>query len=227
VTLLSFLALVADATKSDHWRTRYEEFSREDDGVCWRELLSPEAADPWPPMTLYSDQFAQALAALQRVETDRDRRSRVGEFMSRLARRAIASNAFDSRAWRRVDWAGEWDEAEMQSRLEPFGLSLNRPATVFDLFAAFRPDHWMSDNWATRQVGGKLCFGLPTCAFHKALLTGDPELAARVAPSVRLMVQMMIEHGDRYDRGENFNRVVVLGLLLLATEIPPKTNAAI
>ena len=51
-----------------------------------------------------------------------------------------------------------------------------------------------------------------------ALLSGDPQLAAQVAPAVRRMVQIMVEHGDRYDHGENFNRAVVLGLLLASAE---------
>jgi len=217
-TLLSFLALVADATKSDHWRKQYAEFSREDGAIRWRELLRPAAADRWPPMTLYSNQFVQSLAALHRVETDRDRKSRVRELMSRLARRAMTGDVFDVRVWRRLDWAGDWTDAETRSRLEPFGLSLDRPATVMDLFAAFRPSDWASDDRTTRQVSGKLCFGLPTSAFHKVLLSGDPELVARIAPSVRRMVESMIEHAERYEHGENFNRAVVLGLLLLAAE---------
>lgn len=217
-TLLSFLALVADATKSDHWRKRYERFSREEDALRWRELLSPAAADRWPPMTLYSNQFAQSLAALHRSETDHDRSSQIGELMTCLARRALSSNVFDLRAWRRLDWAGEWTEAETQSRLEPLGLSLNRPATVFDLFAAFSPDRRTSDNPTVTQINGKLCFGLPTSAFHKALLSGDPELTARVTLPVRRMVETMMKRGDRYERGENFNRAVVLGLLLLGAE---------
>jgi hypothetical protein len=217
-TLLSFLALVADATKSDHWRKQYEQFSREDGGIRWREFLSPAAAGRWPPMTLYSNQFVQSLAALHRAETDRNLKSQLRELMSRLARRAMTGDVFDVRVWRRLDWAGDWTDAETRSRLERFGLSLDRPATVMDLFAAFRPEDWTSDDRATRQVSGKLCFGLPTSAFHKALLSGDPELVARVAPSVRRMVETMTEHGGRYESGENFNRAVVLGLLLLAAE---------
>jgi hypothetical protein len=59
-----------------------------------------------------------------------------------------------------------------------------------------------------------------------AIRVGDPELTARVAPPVHRMVETMIERGDRHERGENFNRTAVLGLLLLAAESPRKPPAS-
>ena len=60
--------------------------------------------------------------------------------------------------------------------------------------------------------------GIPTVAFHKALLSEDPELVREVAPHVRDMVDKMLEHGDGYTHGENFNRAVILGLHLVAQQ---------
>jgi len=53
-------------------------------------------------------------------------------------------------------------------------------------------------------------------AVHGALLAGDPELRRRGAPGVRRMLDVMLAHGRNYEAGENFNRTVILGLLLAA-----------
>ncbi|HID77101.1 MAG TPA: hypothetical protein EYP56_14035 [Planctomycetaceae bacterium] len=90
------------------------------------------------------------------------------------------------------------------------------PATVVDLYRWFDPQHWPSDDADVRRISTKLSFGLPTVAFHTALLSRDRRLIDRVRPHVEDMVQVMLEQGRHYHRGENFNRTVVLGLRLLA-----------
>ena len=218
VTLLSFLAQVGDATGDDHWARLYEQFSREEDSIRWRRLLHPDAVDEWRPLTLYSNQFDQAIAALERTERDPERRRQLRAFSRRIALRALESNVFNTDHWRRLDWAGQFTDAQTEKRLEPFGLSLKREATVFDLYRAFDPRQWQDRRHTVRGVSGKLCFGIPTVAFHAALLSRDPELIRRVASAVRDMVGKMLAHGHLYKGGENFNRAVVLGLLLVATE---------
>jgi hypothetical protein len=214
--LLSVLAAVHDATGDAHWRELYEEFGQERDGERWK-LLHPDNMANERPFTLFSNQFAVGLAVLARVETDTQRRETLAGHRRAQAERALRSNVFDEQYWRRLDWGGESSEAEMAARLEPFGLALEREATVFDAWRSFDPEAWAFDDWKRRSVNGKLCFGIPTVAFHMALLSEDPELIREVAPQVRAMVDAMLEHGHLYTGGEDFNRAVVLGLQLLAS----------
>jgi len=106
--------------------------------------------------------------------------------------------------------------AETQRRLARMGLSLERPMSVVDLYRWFDPAHWRSPDPDVRRVSAKLSFGLPTVAFHMALLSRDQALVDRIRPHVEDMVQVMLDHGRDYRRGENFNRAVVLGLQLSA-----------
>ena len=147
----------------------------------------------------------------------------IKDYSRAFAERTLRTNVFDEDSWRRLDWADKWSEEETQEALEPFGLSLDQETTVFDLYGAFDAEQWQSDNRKVRSVSGKLCFGIPTVAFHCALLSEEPELVEEVAPFVRDMVEQMLAHGDAYSYGENFNRSVVLGLHLVALE-GGKTN---
>jgi len=220
LTLLSVLAETHDVTGDRHWRELYEKFSAEKDGERWRRWLRPGAVDNWPPFTLYSNQFAVGLNALARIERDEARRRQLKEMLLRLAERALRTDVFDVRAWRRLDWAGDGAEDETESSLKPFGLSLRRKATVFNIYRAFNPEQWAAKD-RTKSISGKLLFGIPTVAFHKTLLSADPSLVAEVAPCVRDMVAKMLSHGHFYTGGENFNRAVVLGLHLIALEGAP------
>ena len=219
ISLLSSLAMVADATGDPHWQDVYRQYSEEKDGFRWNDLLNPERVETWKPFTLYSNQFNQAVLALQRAETDPERKQQLARLQGGLARRALHSNVLDPSYWRRLDWAGsETDEVATQ-RLDLVGLSLAAPRNVAELLAAYDPASMQSRNGALCSTANKLCFGIPTAAFHKALASEDPELVAEVAPHVRRMIQIMLNHGREYDRGENFNRTVVLALLLWATEL--------
>ena len=90
---------------------------------------------------------------------------------------------------------------------------------MIELLATFDPAWMQSKNRGLRSTANKLCFGIPTAAFHMALASEDPNLAAEVVPHVRRMVRIMLDHGRAYDRGENYNRTVVLALLLWAAEV--------
>lgn len=224
ISLLSFLAMTADATGDPHWQEVYRRYSEEKDGYRWSQLLHPHAVENWKPFTLYSNQFAQALAVLKRAEPDGERRKQISQLLRRLARRAMQSNVFDPTCWRRLDWAGNATDEQSEARLRPLGLSLAQPSTVADLFGAFDPSWWQAENADVRYVGGKLCFGIPTAAFHNVLLAEDEEVIAEVAPHVRRMVDVMLTSGHNHHAGENFNRAVVLGLLLVASDAR-KVNA--
>jgi hypothetical protein len=225
--LLAVVAAVADVTGDEHWRDLYENLGAEKEGARWK-LLSADSQEKWPPFTLYSNQFAVGLAVLARTEGDAQRRAQVREYCRAMAERMLRSDVFDEACWRRLDWAGDypdrtnqpddWVEQETEALLEPFGLSLNQPATVFDVYGRFDPEKWRSEDWKIRKINGKLCFGIPTVAFHTALLAGNAELATEAAPYVRGMVEQMLTHGELYTHGEDFNRTVVLGLHLLAAE---------
>jgi hypothetical protein len=216
--------MVADATGDPYWQAVYRDFSSEKDSFRWKTLLDPGVADRWKPFTLYSNQFAQALLALKRSQPDPRRRQQIAQLLRRLARRALHSSVFDSAYWRRLDWASDAAEEVTGRRLIALGLSSAESPTVFDLWDAFDASWWQADDGAIRFTGSKLCFGIPTAAFHKALLSEDPELVAEVAPHVRRMVRIMLEHGHDYERGENYNRAVVLGLLLWAAETRNDAN---
>jgi hypothetical protein len=225
ISLLSFLAMVTDATGDPHWKKVYQEYSTEKDSYRWNHLLNPDSVEAWKPLTLYSNQFSQAVLALQRAESDPERKQQLAELQRRLARRALQSNVFDPTYWRRLDWAGGEADELAGERLAPLGLSLNEPRNVAELLAAYEPAWMGSENGALRSTGNKLCFGVPTAAFHKALASGNAELVAEVAPHIRRMVQVMLDHGADYDRGENFNRTVMLGLLLWAVEARGGTDS--
>jgi hypothetical protein len=214
-TLLGHLAAVKHATGEAHWQSLYDQFSRDKDGIRWW-LLSVESAERWRPETLYSNQFFTSLAVLARTESDPARVAVVREMMRTQAERALASNVFDTRAWRRLDWAGNWSDEETQAALDPFGLALAAEATVIDLYREFDPRLFRARLARQRQVNGKLLMGIPTVAFHKALLSEDPDLVLEVGPYVEDMVDKMLRHGGGYTHGENFNRAVVLGLHVAA-----------
>jgi hypothetical protein len=156
------------------------------------------------------------LNALTRILTDADRRRQIKDYARAFAERTLRTNVFDEDCWRRLDWAGKRSEEQTVEALKPFGLSLEQETTVFDLYEAFDAEQWQSDDRSVRGVSGKLCFGIPTVAFHCALLSEDRDLVEEVAPFVRDMVAQMLAHGDLYSHGENFNRAVVLGLHLVA-----------
>ena len=219
ISLLSFLAMVADATGDSHWQDVYRQYSEEKDGFRWNDLLNPERVETWKPFTLYSNQFNQAVLALQRAETDPERKQQLGKLQRGLAQRALHSNVLDPAYWRRLDWAGSEADDIATQLLDLVGLSLAAPRNVAELLTAYDPASMQSRSGALRSTTNKLCFGIPTTAFHKALASEDPELVAEVAPHVRRMIQIMLEHGRDYDRGENFNRTVVLALLLWAAEL--------
>jgi hypothetical protein len=216
-TLLGHLAAVKDATRDAHWAALYDQFSAEKDAIRW-QLLSIASANTWRPETLYSNQFFTSLAVLVRTESDPPRAAQLKEFMKTQADRALRSNVFDVRRWRRLDWAGTWSDQETEGALEPFGLTLTAKRTVVDLYERFDPSLFGAKSSRQRQVNAKLLMGLPTVAFHKALLSEDPTLVRQVAPYVEQIVKTMLEHGDEYTHGENFNRAVVLGLHLVALQ---------
>ena len=217
VSLVGTLSAVCEVTQDEELWDLLEQYSQEDDGFRW-QVLHPDRLSERGPLTLYSNQFAMDLNALARILTDPGRRQQIKDYARAFAEGTLRSNVFDEDYWRRLDWADKWAEEETQEALKPFGLSLDQETTVFDLYEAFDPQHWQSDDRRVRSVSGKLCFGLPTVAFHCALLSEDPELVEEAAPAVRDMVEQMLAHGDRYSHGEDFNRAVVLGLHLAALQ---------
>lgn len=214
-TLLGHLAAVRDATGDSHWDELYDRFGDEKESIRWR-LISVAGADKWRPDTLYSNQFFTSLAVLTRSESVPARVTLVKEVMVAQARRALHSNVFDVRDWRRLDWAGDWSEAETEKALQPFGLTLKEKTDVVQLYARFDAELFAASDSSQRRVNAKLLMGLPTVAFHKALLSEDPHLVRLVSPHVKDMVAKMLQHGDAYTHGENFNRAVILGLHLVA-----------
>jgi len=214
-TLLGHLAAVKDATRDPHWDKLYEQFSSEKDAVRWR-LLSVGSADKWRPDTLYSNQFFTSLAVLVRTESDSARVAILRELMKAQARRSLRSNVFDVRDWRRLDWAGKWTDRETEEALGPFGLTLAAKTTVIDLYEKFDARLFKAGSSQQRRVNAKLLMGIPTVAFHKALLSEDPALVREVSPHVEDMVEEMLTHGDGYTHGEDFNRAAVLGLHLVS-----------
>jgi len=219
ISLLSFLAMVVDATGDPHWEEVYSKYSDEKDSFRWRVMLNPDAVKDWKPFTLYSNQFTQALLALQRAEHEPARKRQVSELLRRLARRALNSNVFDPVYWRRLDWAGSEEDDVAAERAALLGLAISKPHTPKELLDAFDPAWMPAKNGMLRSTANKLCYGIPTAAFHKALTSEDPELVTEVAPYIRRMVEIMLAHGQDYERGENFNRTVVLGLMLWAAEV--------
>ncbi len=215
ISLLSSLAQIADATGDPHWKKLYDRYSEERDGERWTKWLHPDAVETGPPLTLYANQFTQALTALRRLETDPARQRQIAEFQRRWAERALDANVFDPKKWRRLDWAGDRDEAATRALIEPLGLDLNRAISVLELYDTYDRRWWDEPDSRTHGVMHKLCYGLCTVALHGALLSEDPALRARVRPTVARMVDEFTAHQQHYHGGENFNRTVILGLLAL------------
>ncbi len=217
-SLMGCLAAVKEAAGGKHWSELYEQLGREKDNLRWK-LLSADTPEKCRPFTLYSNQFFTSLALIGRVEGDSTRAAAVRALMQTMAKRALLTNVFDETCWRRLDWAGESVTPEIEKALASFGLSVRKPATVSDLFAKFDPRQFETRDRFVTAINEKLLFGIPTVAFHKALLSEDTALVGGVAPHVHRMVRLMVDHGGHYDRGENFNRAVILGLHLLALEM--------
>ena len=215
ISLLSALAMVADATNDPRWKDEYERFGAEKMGERWNRWLHPDALDSGQPLTLYANQFSQALTALRRCEKDPSRRDQIAAYQRLWALRALETNVFDPKSWRRLDWAGDRDEAATRSQAAALGLDLDKPMTVLDLFDAYDRKVWSDPGAEAFHTMHKLCFGLTTVALHGALLSGDEELARRARPTVERMIEEIASHQSSYQRGENFNRTVVLGLLAL------------
>ncbi len=216
-SLLGSLRAVHDATGDARWLALWERYSEEDGAFRW-ELLRPERVPEMGPLTLYWNQFGLDFVSLARILGDAERGRQVRDCLAAIARETLDRNVFDPDQWRRLDWAGEWDDEQTEGVLRQFGLTLVEPTTALELFERFDPEQMRAGEWRTRGVSGKLLFGIPTVACHLALLSEDPELVARAAPVVERMVEAMLAHGDDYDRGENFNRSVVLGLHLVALQ---------
>ncbi|MCB1226879.1 MAG: hypothetical protein KDK99_13770 [Verrucomicrobiales bacterium] len=215
ISLLSALAMVADATNDPHWRSEYERFSAEKNGERWSKWLHPDALASGQPLTLYANQFSQALTALRHCEKDPLRQKQIAEYQRAWAVRALDSNVFDPKSWRRLDWAGDRDDAATRSQVAALGLDLDKPMTVLDLYSAYDRKVWSQPKSEAFNTMHKLCFGLTTVALHGALLSDDKELAQRVRPTIERMVAEFAAHHQAYQRGENFNRTVILGLLAL------------
>lgn len=217
ITLLSVLAQAADATGDPHWRELYVQFSEERNGERWNKWLDPDIVDEGRPLTLYANQFSQALTVLRRIEDDSGRKQQLAEFQRRWAERALETNVFDPEKWRRLDWAGDTDEARLQALVQPLGLDLNEPINVIQLFDTYDRRWWTEPSGAREhRTMQKLGFGLCTVALHGALLSENPELGKRVLPTVARMVEEFAANQQHYHHGENFNRTVILGLLAIA-----------
>lgn len=216
-SLMSCLTAARDTTGDLHWAELRGRLGAEKDGLRWT-LLSPGTPETCRPFTLYSNQFFASLALIARAERDAARAAGARALMKTMADRALRTNVFDEQCWRRLDWAGESPAPQVEKALAGFGLSVQQPATVFDLLAKFDPQRLATTDRCVKAVNEKLLFGIPTVAFHKALSSGDPALIGEIRPHVRRMVRVMLEHGRHYDGGENFNRAVILGLHLLAAE---------
>ncbi len=226
ITLLSVLAQTFDATGDPHWRELYEQFSAERDGERWNRWLHPDAVKNWRPLTLYANQFCQALTALRRLEKNPDRKAQLAELERRLATRMLESNVFDPIRWRRLDWAGDRNEAETQALIAPLGLDLKKPMSVLELYDSYDRQVWDRPGSRAHSVMGKLCYGLATVALHAALLSDDPKLREQAQPTVRRMVAEFSQHQQDYNGGENFNRTVILGLLALEGKPAAKPTAS-
>lgn len=216
-SLMSCLTAARDATGDKHWAELREQLGVEKDGLRWK-LLSSNTPEKWRPFTLYSNQFFTSQALVAHTDRDAARAATVRALMKTMAERALRTNVFDETCWRRLDWAGESVTPAMEKALASFGLTLRQPATVLDLLAKFNPKRLATTDRFVKAVNEKLLFGIPTVAFHKALLSGDAALIRETAAPVRRMVRAMVEHGRHYDSGENFNRAVILGLHLMALE---------
>jgi len=216
-SLMSCLSAAHETTDEKHWTELREQLGAEKDGLRWK-LLSSNTPEKWRPFTLYSNQFCTSLALIARTASDPARAAGVRALMKAMAERALRTNVFDETCWRRLDWAGESVTPEIEKALASFGLSIQKPATVFDLLAKFDPKRLATTDRVVKAVNEKLLFGIPTVAFHKALLSEDSALIREVSPHVRRMVRAMLEHGRHYDGGENFNRAIILGLHTLAVE---------
>lgn len=226
ISLLSLLAQVADVSPDPHWRELYEVCGAEREGERWNRWLRPDALEQAQPLTLYANQFCQAVTVLRRLEPDARRRNQLAAFQRRWARRALDGNVFDPACWRRLDWAGERTEAQTGALLAPLGLALHQHRTVLDLYASFDRRLWDEPDAEAFRVMGKLCIGLCTVALHGALLADDPALRKEASPVVRRMVEEFARYQARYLRGENFNRAVILGLLALGKPLEDEGTIA-
>ncbi len=220
ISLMGALTAIADATENPEWIALLEQCAAEFEGHR-RKTLTPEGLSSWKGYNLYSDQYGLDLATLSRVLGDSEHGDQVRGFARAFTAGAMHSNVFDTDHWRRLDWAGQWSDEVTEEALAPFGLSLQTPTTVLELWPHYSAEHAQASERSTRGVNNKLCFGIPTVPMHLAMLSEDAELIAEATPVVREMIQVMLEHGNSYAGGENLNRSVIMGLYLIALEASP------
>ena len=80
----------------------HADFSAEREGIRWHKCLHSDALASGQPLTLYANQFDQALVVLRRTETKAGRSAQIGELIRRKAVRALDARVFatnESMVW--------------------------------------------------------------------------------------------------------------------------------
>jgi len=211
--MLSMVGAVQDVTSDEHWNQEYEKFSNEADAKRWALLEQEDTR--LPRYTLYSVQNDFRLITLARLERNPERKAIAQRRVQRCAQDMLTCNFFTH--WRRLDWIGNRPKPVVNEFLKPLGLSVDRTATVFDLWNAFDPE-WRSPKLSdgTRPWGHGMGLQIPMMAWQIALLSGDPELARQAHAQIS-EVHRKIDF-NRTHSGWTFNYAVVLALLDLASK---------
>jgi len=211
--MLSMVGAVQDVTGDEHWKQEYERFSNEADAKRW--VLLDQEETRLPCYTLYSSQNDYRLITLARLERDPKRKAIAQRRVQRRAQDMLTCDFFTH--WRRLDWIGKRPEPVVNEFLKPLGLSVDRKATVFDLWDAFDPE-WRSPKLSdgTRPWGQGMGLQIPMMAWQVALLGEDPKSVCEAHLQVPNVYEKI--NFSRTHSGWTFNYAVVLALLDLASK---------
>lgn len=223
--LLTLLAIARDVTEEPRWRSAYERFSEESGGRRWQALAAHNPESPDARFNNFMNQDALRLHTLRRLEADPVRREILRRRLARTARGMLASDYI--RQWN-LSWlmSEPWhpnDAETANAYLRPLGLSLESRVSIMDLWRRCNVDLVSPETLpGQRNRYEPITLAVPALAWQIALLSGDAELLATVAPAVTEMLRRV--DFARIDLGWAYNYAVLAALWRLAQ--PPISPVA-
>ncbi len=186
--LLLMLATAYDLTGDAHWKSLYDQFGQEEDGLRWR--LLDEEIDPTQPgrWDLFSNQDAFRTETLRRATANAEHKTILRRRVVRMADDMLTSPYFLS--WRRLPWTTPPDDAEANAFLKPLGLTVDSKATVMDLWQkAGVPAKSPDVPGRMRHRYDYMTMTSPFEAWQVALLSQSPQRVRQARDGVCQMLQ--------------------------------------
>lgn len=213
--LLMMLAAAHDVTGDARWKDACDRFSGEENGRRWTLLSKDIERARECRYTMFMNQHVLRVETLRRIEPSAGRKALLRRHIEATADDMLSAPYF--RAWRSLDWLGEesWPDAAKQevanAYLAPLGVTMDSGVTVMDLWRKFDVDRLSPPALRGRRNRYEpLALATPAMVWQIALLSQNPELAARVRPAVGEMLERV--DFSRIDLGWACNYAVLAAL---------------